>query len=605
MLAQGTSDRRGRVAVVVLATLLLGLGVLQWRWTGELASAERERRIERARRVAEDVAAGIDREVSRALLAFFPNPVESETAPEVLWQEWTSRAPWPEIVVDLWRITGLRSEAGVAAARVERSTPQAPAWVATGLAPELEPARERLSSPVRRSSSPILADVPAVVVPRLGGRGGSFRGRGHRRFERSGETGPSVLVIRFDPRVLTETLLSELAEASGVDDLVVGLDDGSGTSRWVGGAERAGPDEILARVPALGLAHPRDLGRLARDGWGREGWLREALRRRREPPPPRSPGPDGPGVPPDELPFGRGWVSGFFDAARAPGPWTLMVASRGGSLEEVVASTRRRNMGVGLAVLALLAATMGFLLAGARRSRDLARQRLDLVAGITHDLRTPIAAVSSLADNLADGLVGEEDVPRYGAAVGREARRLRDLVEQGLALAGLESVARVEKELVDLRHVAEVARESAIADLEEDVEVRIDVPSGLSAVADRALLRRALVNLLVNAARHGAGPIVVSGRRCGGDVEMVVEDSGPGLGPEDVERLFEPFARGERARRSTIPGSGLGLAVVRRVADVHGGHVSAGDREGGGARFALRWPVGREASVASVGGRGR
>jgi signal transduction histidine kinase len=87
--------------------------------------------------------------------------------------------------------------------------------------------------------------------------------------------------------------------------------------------------------------------------------------------------------------------------------------------------------------------------------------------------------------------------------------------------------------------------------------------------------------------------VTVSARRVEGsatDVEVVVEDAGPGLPWEEVDRLFEPFARGERARRRAVPGSGLGLAVVRRVAEAHGGTVRAEPRPGGGARFVLRWP---------------
>ncbi len=118
-------------------------------------------------------------------------------------------------------------------------------------------------------------------------------------------------------------------------------------------------------------------------------------------------------------------------------------------------------------------------------------------------------------------------------------------------------------------------------------------------VADEALLSRALDNLLDNARKYGNGsPVEVEARREGADVLLSVRDHGPGIPAEEIDRVFDPFFRGDSAR-GHAGGFGLGLALARKVAEAHGGSATAANVEGGGARIQLRVPAATEGAAKS------
>lgn len=118
-----------------------------------------------------------------------------------------------------------------------------------------------------------------------------------------------------------------------------------------------------------------------------------------------------------------------------------------------------------------------------------------------------------------------------------------------------------------------------------DIELR--VPTGLEADADPVAVDRVVSNLVINAIRHGAPPIVVSAERTTGELRIAVEDNGPGVAADLRGHLFEQFARGAPA---TVPGTGLGLAIARSYAQAHGGDVFHRERSPSGARFELVLP---------------
>jgi signal transduction histidine kinase len=229
---------------------------------------------------------------------------------------------------------------------------------------------------------------------------------------------------------------------------------------------------------------------------------------------------------------------------------------------------------------------------------------MELVAGVTHELNTPLAAIRSAGQNLADGVVADPDqVRRYGALIEREGQRLSALVGQALKLAGIESGARVWRP--EPAPVADAVQET-LADCrwllaENETEVETEIPGDLpDVVMDRGALGLIVRNLVDNAARHGgAGKWVGVRARLepdGRHVLLSVEDRGPGIAPEDRPHLFEPFYRGRGVVGSAIPGSGLGLDLVRRAAAAHGGTVSVSPGPGGrGALFSVRLPAARAA----------
>jgi signal transduction histidine kinase len=282
------------------------------------------------------------------------------------------------------------------------------------------------------------------------------------------------------------------------------------------------------------------------------------------------------------------------DPDAPPAHWRLLVRSRGVPLAAVVAAARRRNLAVSAGVLALLVGSFALLAVLARRAERLRVQQLEFVAGITHELNTPLAALTSAGQNLADGIVGErEQVARYGAMIVKESRRLSDTVAQVLDFAGMQSrsgPARVAP--VDVRSVVEeaVAQCGWLAE-EAKVKIETQIPGELPAVdGDADALTRAVQNLVANAIRHGGdgGWVGVRAVEEKGSVAITVEDRGPGIAARDVPHLFEPFFRGRGAERTR--GSGLGLAIVQHVAAAHGGSVEIVRQRQRGAAFTLRIP---------------
>jgi signal transduction histidine kinase len=229
---------------------------------------------------------------------------------------------------------------------------------------------------------------------------------------------------------------------------------------------------------------------------------------------------------------------------------------------------------------------------------------MEFVAGVTHELRTPLAVIRSAGENLADGLVADAaQIRSYGALVRDEGRRLTEMVEQVLALAGAESGrAAAPPKPVRLRPLVDAVLESCDAEIRAAaIEVETDVPEGLpSVLGDEAALRRALRNLLDNAVKYAGESAWIAVRARVGDgergpeVQLIVEDHGLGVAPEDLPRIFEPFYRGREAVARQIHGSGLGLSLVRRIAESHGGRVTVETGGGTGSSFTLRLPVAAE-----------
>ena len=122
------------------------------------------------------------------------------------------------------------------------------------------------------------------------------------------------------------------------------------------------------------------------------------------------------------------------------GAWEVRARHRSGSLETIVARSRRRNLAISLGVLGLLAASLVLALAAAQRQQRLARQQMEFVAAVSHELRTPLAVICSAGENLADGVIADSvQVKRYGALIQTEGRRLGDMVERVMEFAGISS----------------------------------------------------------------------------------------------------------------------------------------------------------------------
>jgi two-component system sensor histidine kinase KdpD len=216
---------------------------------------------------------------------------------------------------------------------------------------------------------------------------------------------------------------------------------------------------------------------------------------------------------------------------------------------------------------------------------------------VSHDLRTPLAAITGAATTLRDATTAV-DLEQRGellATICEEAERLERLVANLLDMTRLESRSiEIKRDWVSLEEVVG----AALGRLEPVLATRaveVSVPAELPLVsADAVLLEQMMVNLVDNAAKHTVGPIRVAARLDRGELELEVADRGPGIPAGEEERIFEKFGRGSGSN-PRIRGVGLGLAICRGIAHVHGGTISAHNRPGGGACFRVRLPVGGDA----------
>jgi signal transduction histidine kinase len=286
------------------------------------------------------------------------------------------------------------------------------------------------------------------------------------------------------------------------------------------------------------------------------------------------------------------------------GRWRLVLRHRLGSVDRAVQRALARNLAVGFSILAVLGGSVVLIVASARRARALAERQIEFVAAVSHELRTPLAVIRSAGENLADGVVTEPpQVKRYGGLVRDEGVRLTEMVEQVLSFAGAHALTR-QPAPVDVGAVVERVVAGAAG---EGRRIETDVPDELPpALGDPAAIERALANLVGNAAKY-AGATASIGVRLRGrpateprELAISVWDDGPGIAPDERERLFEPFFRGRRAVEMQAAGSGLGLAVVRRIVEALGGRVEVDSTSGQGAVFTIVLKAAPASAVAAA-----
>ncbi|HJQ24341.1 MAG TPA: HAMP domain-containing sensor histidine kinase [Blastocatellia bacterium] len=323
------------------------------------------------------------------------------------------------------------------------------------------------------------------------------------------------------------------------------------------------------------------------DGTPRRGGPPRRAEDNRQPRPAPSPRP--PRRPEDE-----------FRADASPGnSWRLVARHRAGSLDAEVGQTRRRNLALNFGILLLLGGSIAMIVLAAQRARRLARQQMEFVASITHELRTPLSVIHSASYNLASGVVSQPGrVQDYGAMIQNEARRLAAQVEQALSFAGIEANRRqYDLQPVRLSEIVERAMNEcapAFAEAGWQVEYEKDEPAPV-VLADAPALESAVKNLLHNALKYADSGkqlrVAVRAHRNGkrNEAQITIADRGPGVAAKDLPHLFEPFYRGEAVRGSRAAGAGLGLSIVQKHVEAHHGRVSVASNNG--ATFTIHLPA--------------
>lgn len=302
-----------------------------------------------------------------------------------------------------------------------------------------------------------------------------------------------------------------------------------------------------------------------------------------------------------------------FRSLRTPGGesrWELLLKHRAGSLETVVASARRRNLIISFGILLLLGASITMIIISTRRAERLARQQIEFVAGVTHELRTPLAVIRSAGENLADGVIKEsEQVRRYGSLIAGEGRRLTEMVEQVLEFSGIQS-GRKTYHLQPLA-VGDVIDDAIMACkpmiTEGGFEIERETENNLPPVAaDRDALSRAIQNLLSNAIKYSgeSRQVLITAQQSRGErsseVKITIKDDGLGIEAEDLPHVFEPFHRGRAIVAAQIHGNGLGLSLVKHIITAHNGRVTVESAPGRGSSFTLHLPSISEAGDVRV-----
>ena len=222
------------------------------------------------------------------------------------------------------------------------------------------------------------------------------------------------------------------------------------------------------------------------------------------------------------------------------------------------------------------------------------RLRRDLVANVSHELRTPLGALQAVLENVVDG-VSEPD-PETLRTMLAQTRRLGRLVTQLLDLSRLEAGEQpFDMRPFALREILESATREARLHAPDDVVFSIEAPESLQVEGDPERIHQVVVNLVENAVRHSPRPGHVALRASDGadhTVTLEVDDEGPGIPPEDLERVFERFYRGD-GRGADGGGAGLGLAIARWIVDLHGGTIRAERREPQGSHMVVTLPQAR------------
>ena len=564
-------------AVLILLPLL---AVLQYRWLSQIGEEAGARLQAVAANAGAALSTDLRFEVGRAWRerAGIGGTIDAEGAGTA-----------PSFVVDALVID--RSRAGSAEPRLRRwdfgtRTCEDIAWpadyetVRAEVREHLEPSSDRDVIWMMRAVSQ--AGIPFGVVPQ------PLRGGGRNRpvLEPPCEgLSEGVALFRLDMALLRRTLLPELVRRH-----LDGLQRDDFRFAIVAGPERrdvvygspgfdssllAGGPDMMIPLDFLG----EDAGRGGRGSGGRGGDYAGTRSRGGNLEPPRGPAPDR---------------------------WWLVAQHRAGSLSAAVARLRTRNLALSFGILLLMAVAVGMIVANARKAERLGRQQLEFVAGVSHEMRTPVAAIDLAAGNLADGLITDPArVRRYGGVIRAEARRMADTVERVLQFAALDAGRGVAAVVdVDLRAVVAEVITRARSDNPDATIVFEDSDEPGMVRGDPALLRSCVQNLVGNALKYGGAPAAVRVRLTpsGGtkpEARLTVEDQGSGIDPADLPHIFDPFYRGRLATERRIPGNGLGLHIVKRGVDALGGRVSVRTARGSGTAVTLHLPLASARPVVS------
>ncbi|MFB0839814.1 sensor histidine kinase [Arthrobacter sp. E44] len=272
---------------------------------------------------------------------------------------------------------------------------------------------------------------------------------------------------------------------------------------------------------------------------------------------------------------------------------------RDGVILEKQLELPRGPLGQGTIIVQVRAAMLGeeYILLLADDRTEITRTeeiRNDFVANVSHELKTPVGAISLLAEALESSADDEEAVRRFAKRMHKESARLAALVQDIIELSRLQGASMIQQGgPVDINSViAEAVDRSQLPAESKNISIVVGGRTNGKVFGDQDLLVTALRNLIDNAIRYSPPNtrVGIGVRSREGLVSISVTDQGEGLSPEEQERVFERFYRVDAARSRQTGGTGLGLSIVKHVASNHGGEVTLWSQPGQGSTFTLRLP---------------
>jgi signal transduction histidine kinase len=556
------------VGVALLSCLCATLAVLQYRWIGEVAQAERRRLQDDLQSRLDLLRRNLNEQISAACSGYLPvaSDFEKLSRDEAYLHPYRDRkAAGDQIVrrialaipgdkdVALW----FPNDSGTRFIRAQWP----PEWA--GMHEHLL-ARLRGLPPVPNE----LRTATLLEFPRFGMEAGRSDNRNNLREQ-------EWLVLELDQDVLARTVIPAMLD------------------QYVGDTRKLDYriDGASGGVPTAFIYASGD------DPKG--GWTPDASIRLMD----ITPTALGAGSP---AAIGQERRSGAQQTADSGGPyrglWLLRVRDRAGTADALAGQARRRNVFLSAGILLLILLTAAALLTFSRQAQRMAELQMNFVANVSHELRTPLSVIRTAAYNLRGDLARRSDhVVRYGNLIEKESEKLSSLVEQvlryGNARAGraLQECKPVGVDRLIENGVSAVEAQAA----ERHVRIERHIEAGLPLVlADEEAMSHALQNLLDNALKYATEDNrwigVFASRSSNGQphyVEVRVADRGPGIPVREQASIFDSFFRGRLPLKDQIHGTGLGLSLVKGIVEAHGGTVRVKSRDRQGAEFIVRIPA--------------
>jgi signal transduction histidine kinase len=562
------------IAVIAMTAVVLTLGILQYKWTGEISEVEQARMEGALDTSVKNFSQEFSYDFDRLCESFEINAQAPGATAEsqvlgryTTWIKTTSRSGFVSGVY-IWKWGGRQAELLVSLDLDNRRFQEA-SWPA-----RLEAVHEFAERQAGRSSSPIAdldavsyswtfyEETPALIRP-------IFESSSTATADDANVRAIGLLILELNGSFLRRVYLPELADRHfGQLDFGIGVRSAKPPYQALYLSTTDFPISTTAPDAEVNLFDS----------------VAEEARRRGHP---------------------------TVQASNLDRQWQLVAQHPSGSLGAAVGSWRKRNLAISLGLLSVLAGSLVLVFSVARRAERFAKLQMEFVAGVSHELCTPLAVINSAVENLADGVVDNpRQIQEYAGILKDQGGRLERLLDQVLLFAS----GKFERSEYELRPI-EIGPivEQSIATSEPMLrdagfEVEKAIGNHLPAViADPQAVSKCLENLISNAIKYadekhwlGVRAVAVNGNE-NAELQVSVEDKGMGIPAEDLAHIFEPFYRVQAARDGQIRGVGLGLHLVKRMMEGMSGGISVTSEVGRGTRFVLHFPIAKPSKETATG----